>query len=295
MQALKDEGVIAHLGVAGGPIDLLRRYISTGAFAVVLTHNRYSLIDQSAEPLFEEAAELGVAVLNITAVVGASLAAKAIGGYELQCVIVLACSVLAWSMGSELLIDVWQPHALLLPFLALIVLALGLDVPLSGVLVAVVPLLAICVTFLVRRLRPLFRSMQVRLDTVNRVLREQISGNRVIRAFVRDEYEKDRFAGANRELTEVALGTGRILALMFPMVMTVVNLSSIAVHPDCRGQGLGRALTAALTRRLLDEGCDLVTLGMYADNDAARAVYDALGWRAEHRFTSGPLQVRSRW
>lgn len=110
-----------------------------------------------------------------------------------------------------------------------IVLALGLDVPLSGVLVAVVPLLAICVTFLVRRLRPLFRSMQVRLDTVNRVLREQISGNRVIRAFVRDEYEKDRFAGANRELTEVALGTGRILALMFPMVMTVVNLSSIAV------------------------------------------------------------------
>jgi len=110
-----------------------------------------------------------------------------------------------------------------------IVMALGLDVPLSGVLVAVVPVLAICVTLLVRRLRPLFRGMQVRLDTVNRVLREQISGNRVIRAFVRDDYEKDRFAGANGELTEVSLGTGRILALMFPMVMTVVNLSSIAV------------------------------------------------------------------
>jgi ATP-binding cassette subfamily B multidrug efflux pump len=110
-----------------------------------------------------------------------------------------------------------------------IVMALGLDVPLSGVLVAVVPVLGICVTLLVRRLRPLFRGMQVRLDTVNRVLREQISGNRVIRAFVRDDYEKDRFAGANGELTEVSLGTGRILALMFPMVMTVVNLSSIAV------------------------------------------------------------------
>ncbi|WP_030383291.1 MULTISPECIES: ABC transporter ATP-binding protein [unclassified Streptomyces] len=110
-----------------------------------------------------------------------------------------------------------------------IVMALGLDVPLSGVLVAVVPVLAVCVTLLVRRLRPLFRSMQVRLDTVNRVLREQITGNRVIRAFVRDDYEKERFAGANRELTEVSLGTGRILALMFPMVMTVVNLSSIAV------------------------------------------------------------------
>ncbi len=110
-----------------------------------------------------------------------------------------------------------------------IVMALGLDVPLSGVLVAVVPVLGICVTLIVRRLRLLFRTMQVRLDTVNRVLREQISGNRVIRAFVRDDYEKTRFRGANTELTEVSLGTGRTLALMFPVVMTVVNLSSIAV------------------------------------------------------------------
>jgi ATP-binding cassette subfamily B protein len=110
-----------------------------------------------------------------------------------------------------------------------IVLALGLDVPLSGVLVAVVPVLGICVTLIVRRLRPLFRLMQVRLDTVNRVLREQITGNRVIRAFVRDDYEKDRFRKANGDLTEVSLGTGRLLALMFPIVMTVVNLSSIAV------------------------------------------------------------------
>ncbi|MER6849525.1 MULTISPECIES: ABC transporter ATP-binding protein [Streptomyces] len=110
-----------------------------------------------------------------------------------------------------------------------IVMALGLDVPLSGVLVGVVPVLAICVTLIVRRLRPLFRSMQVRLDTVNRVLREQITGNRVIRAFVRDDYEQQRFRKANSDLTDVALGTGNLLALMFPVVMTVVNLSSIAV------------------------------------------------------------------
>ncbi|MGW0762232.1 ABC transporter ATP-binding protein [Streptomyces sp. NPDC002814] len=110
-----------------------------------------------------------------------------------------------------------------------IVLALGLDVPLSGVLVAVVPVLGICVTLIVRRLRPLFRTMQERLDTVNRVLREQITGNRVIRAFVRDEYEQQRFRQANAELTEMSLATGKLLALMFPMVMTVVNLSSIAV------------------------------------------------------------------
>ncbi|CAM5304134.1 ABC transporter ATP-binding protein [Streptomyces purpurascens] len=110
-----------------------------------------------------------------------------------------------------------------------IVLALGLDVPLSGVLVAVVPVLGICVTLIVRRLRPLFRAMQERLDTVNRVLREQITGNRVIRAFVRDEYEQQRFRKANTDLTDFALGTGNLLALMFPIVMTVVNLSSIAV------------------------------------------------------------------
>ncbi|AWW39718.1 MULTISPECIES: ABC transporter ATP-binding protein [Streptomyces] len=110
-----------------------------------------------------------------------------------------------------------------------IVMALGLDVPLSGVLVAVVPVLGVCVLLIVRRLRPLFRSMQERLDTVNRVLREQITGNRVIRAFVRDAYEEERFRRANAELTEVSLGTGRLLALMFPIVMTVVNLSSIAV------------------------------------------------------------------
>ncbi|MGR4849679.1 ABC transporter ATP-binding protein/permease [Streptomyces violaceus] len=110
-----------------------------------------------------------------------------------------------------------------------IVLALGLDVPLSGVLVAVVPVLGICVTLIVRRLRPLFRAMQERLDTVNQVLREQITGNRVIRAFVRDEYEQQRFRKANTDLTDFALGTGNLLALMFPIVMTVVNLSSIAV------------------------------------------------------------------
>lgn len=132
-----------------------------------------------------------------------------------------------------------------------IIMALGLDVPLSGVLIAVVPVLAICVSLIVRRLRPLFRTMQERLDTVNRVLREQITGNRVIRAFVRDTYEKDRFRRANAELTDVSLGTGKLLALMFPIVMTVVNVSSIAVvwfgahRIDSGGMQIG-ALTAFL-------------------------------------------------
>ncbi|GAA3395908.1 ABC transporter ATP-binding protein [Streptomyces roseoviridis] len=132
-----------------------------------------------------------------------------------------------------------------------IVMALGLDVPLSAVLIAVVPVLGVAVSLIVRRMRPLFRTMQERLDTVNRVLREQITGNRVIRAFVRDDYERERFKGANTELTDVSMATGRLMALMFPTVMTVVNVSSIAVvwfgahRIDSGGMQIG-ALTAFL-------------------------------------------------
>ncbi|WP_189551358.1 ABC transporter ATP-binding protein [Streptomyces lavendofoliae] len=132
-----------------------------------------------------------------------------------------------------------------------IVMALGQDVPLSGVLLAVVPVLGVTVSLIVRRMRPLFRTMQERLDTVNRVLREQITGNRVIRAFVKDAYERRRFERANTELTEVSMSTGRLMALMFPTVMTVVNLSSVAVvwfgahRIDGGGMEIG-ALTAFL-------------------------------------------------
>ena len=66
-------------------------------------------------------------------------------------------------------------------------------------------------------------------------------------------------------------------------------------RPEARGQGLGKAVTAALTRQLFDEGNDVVTLGMYADNPEGRALYDALGFRDDHPFTSGPLVVRGRW
>ncbi|MFH8615601.1 ABC transporter ATP-binding protein [Streptomyces sp. NPDC017979] len=110
-----------------------------------------------------------------------------------------------------------------------IAMALGQDVMLSAVLLAVVPVLGIAVTLIVIRMRPLFRTMQERVDTVNRVLREQITGNRVIRAFVRDAYEQERFRKENTELTDVSMATGRLMALMFPTVMTVVNVSSVAV------------------------------------------------------------------
>jgi ATP-binding cassette subfamily B protein len=110
-----------------------------------------------------------------------------------------------------------------------IILALNQNVPLSSLLLVAVPLLAIILALIIRRMRPLFRQMQERLDNINRVLREQITGVRVIRAFVRDPQERDRFAVASNQLFDVSLGAGKLMALMFPSVMLVLNLSTTAV------------------------------------------------------------------
>ena len=110
-----------------------------------------------------------------------------------------------------------------------IILALHQDVKLSSLLVVSVPLLGIIVSLIISRMRPLFRQMQDRLDNINRVLREQISGVRVIRAFVRDSHETQRFAGASTDLYDVSLGAGKLMAMMFPSVMLVLNLSTTAV------------------------------------------------------------------
>jgi ATP-binding cassette, subfamily B, multidrug efflux pump len=110
-----------------------------------------------------------------------------------------------------------------------IILALNQDVKLSSLLVVAVPLLAIILTLIISRMRPLFKVMQERLDNINRVLREQITGVRVIRAFVRDPQERDRFEGASSELFGVQLGAGKLMAFMFPSVMLVLNLSTTAV------------------------------------------------------------------
>ncbi|WP_171164986.1 ABC transporter ATP-binding protein [Streptomyces sp. I05A-00742] len=110
-----------------------------------------------------------------------------------------------------------------------IVMALQQDVPLSGLLLAIVPVLGVIVGLIIRRMRPIFRDVQERIDTVNRVLREQITGIRVIRAFVRDTHERERFDGANAALMDVSLRAGRLMSIMFPAVMLVVNVSSVAV------------------------------------------------------------------
>jgi ATP-binding cassette subfamily B multidrug efflux pump len=110
-----------------------------------------------------------------------------------------------------------------------IILALNQDVPLSSLLLVAVPLLGVIVALIISRMRPLFRQMQVRLDSINRVLREQITGVRVIRAFVRDPQERERFRTASTQLYDVSLGAGKLMALMFPSVMLVLNLSTTAV------------------------------------------------------------------
>ncbi|WP_217146034.1 ABC transporter permease, partial [Streptomyces sp. AC627_RSS907] len=133
-----------------------------------------------------------------------------------------------------------------------IVMALDQDVPLSALLLVIVPVLGVIVTLVVRRLRLAFRGVQKSVDRVNRVLREQIAGIRVIRAFVRDAYERERFAGANTELMDVSLRAGRLMSLLFPLVLLVVNVSSVAVvwfggqRIDDGGMQIG-ALTAFLS------------------------------------------------
>ncbi|RJO78026.1 ABC transporter ATP-binding protein [Nocardia panacis] len=110
-----------------------------------------------------------------------------------------------------------------------IIMALRQDLSLSWLLLIAVPLLALGMGTLVARMVPGFRDMQGRIDVVNRVLREQITGIRVVRAFVRERQETWRFGVANTELTEASLRVGRLMAVMFPLVMLISNVTSVAV------------------------------------------------------------------
>jgi len=100
---------------------------------------------------------------------------------------------------------------------------------LSPLLAVVIPLMGVVIGVMVALVVPLFRSLQVKLDRINQVLREQITGVRVIRAFIRAEAEQDRFRAANADLTATALRANRIFALAMPIVMAILNLSSVAV------------------------------------------------------------------
>jgi ATP-binding cassette subfamily B protein len=110
-----------------------------------------------------------------------------------------------------------------------IIMALRQDVGLSWLMLVCIPTLVVAIGLIVVRMVPQFREMQVRIDAVNRILREQLAGIRVVRAFVRERNEAERFADANRALTLTALRVGRLMVLIFPTVMLILNASSVAV------------------------------------------------------------------
>ncbi|MGW0041459.1 ABC transporter ATP-binding protein [Rhodococcus sp. NPDC003348] len=136
--------------------------------------------------------------------------------------------------------DVQQIQLLLVMGAAILVMApimciggivMGLHVApgLAWILVVAVPVLGIVMALIIRVMIPGFRAMQTRLDNVNRVMREQITGIRVVRAFVRERHEMRRFAVANDSLADASLSVGRMMALMFPVVMLITNVTIVAI------------------------------------------------------------------
>lgn len=117
------------------------------------------------------------------------------------------------------------------PILAIggVIMALRQDVELSWLMAVSVPLLLVAVGLIIVRMFPIFQSMQTRIDAVNRILREQLTGIRVVRAFVRERSEEARFADANAALADTALRSGRLFALVFPIVMLILNVTSVGV------------------------------------------------------------------
>jgi ATP-binding cassette, subfamily B, multidrug efflux pump len=132
-----------------------------------------------------------------------------------------------------------------------VVMALRQDVPLTGILVVIVPILLIVVGIVMTRAIPLFRVMQKKVDQINLVMRETLSGVRVIRAFVRTRHEEERFDVASHDLMDTALSVNRLFAITMPTIFLIMNLSQIAVtyfggvRVDSGGMPIGN-LTAFL-------------------------------------------------
>ncbi len=132
-----------------------------------------------------------------------------------------------------------------------VIMALRQDVPLSGILLVILPLMAALIGFVMSRAVPLFQAMQRKLDRINLVMRETLAGVRVIRAFVRTRHEEQRFDDANEDLMETALSVNRLFAVTLPILMAIMNLSTVAVlwlgayRVDSGGMPIGN-LTAFL-------------------------------------------------
>lgn len=144
------------------------------------------------------------------------------------------------SLITRLTNDVQQVQMLVLmtctlilgaPFTAIggILLAMHQDLGLSRILMISIPILTFSLALIIRSMVPTFRRMQERIDRINEILREQLTGIRIVRAFVREPVEKERFSVANAAVTETALTGGRLQSLMFPTATLFINISSVAV------------------------------------------------------------------
>lgn len=131
----------------------------------------------------------------------------------------------------QMLVQVSATLMISAPMLAIggVVMAISQDAGLSWLMAVSIPVLLVIVALIVWRMVPAFTQMQQRIDRVNQIMREQLTGIRVVRAFVRERHEQRRFELASDDVTDSALRAGNLMALMFPAVMLVMNLSSVAV------------------------------------------------------------------
>ncbi|WP_169581517.1 ABC transporter ATP-binding protein [Microbacterium thalassium] len=131
----------------------------------------------------------------------------------------------------QMLVQVSATLMIAAPMLAIggVIMAVRQDAGLAWLMAVAIPVLLVIVGLIVWRMVPAFTTMQKRIDRVNQIMREQLTGIRVVRAFVREREERARFAVASDEVQETALRAGNLMALMFPAVMLVMNVSSVAV------------------------------------------------------------------
>lgn len=131
----------------------------------------------------------------------------------------------------QMLVQMTSTLMISAPMLAIggIIMAVRQDLGLSWLMVVSIPVLIIVVALIIVRMVPLFQTMQKRIDRINQIMREQLTGIRVVRAFVREDVERERFTTASKDVADIGVRTGNLMALMFPAVMLIMNLSAVAV------------------------------------------------------------------
>ncbi|MEP7161287.1 MAG: ABC transporter ATP-binding protein [Dermatophilaceae bacterium] len=131
----------------------------------------------------------------------------------------------------QMLVQVTSTLMVSAPILAIggVIMAMRQDVRLSWLMAVSIPVMLVVVGLIIVRMVPAFQAMQKLIDRVNQIMREQLTGIRVIRAFVREDEERARFAGASEGVAEMGIRAGNLMALMFPAIMLIINVSSVAV------------------------------------------------------------------